>query len=82
MLDSLFPCISISNLFLSRFYNENVQASSTTDLRWMRGPNCAGHEARLDQCPGINIANVSGCFILSHAAVFCYKETSMRTGLV
>lgn len=46
---------------------------STSDLRWMRGPDCDGTERRLEDCPGINIGNVSDCFVLSHAAVFCYK---------
>ncbi|XP_053406028.1 deleted in malignant brain tumors 1 protein-like isoform X2 [Mercenaria mercenaria] len=56
-----------------KYYNTDVRMRATLDLRWMRGPDCNGTEQRLDDCPGIDVGNVSGCFVLSHAAVFCYK---------
>jgi len=46
---------------------------ATTDLRWIRGPKCKGTERKLELCEGITKPNVSGCFVLSHAAVFCYR---------
>jgi hypothetical protein len=66
--------------FLGRYYNVDVRMRATTDLRWMRGPDCNGTEKRLDDCPGIDIANVSECFVLSHAAVMCYKTEGKLSG--
>ncbi|KAL4227453.1 CD5 molecule-like [Mactra antiquata] len=57
-----------------KYYNEDVRLGATKDLRWMRGPDCTGTEHRLDLCPGINLYNISACFVLSHAAVFCYHN--------
>jgi len=56
-----------------RYYNEDVKMRATTDLRWIRGPKCKGTERKLELCEGITKPNVSGCFVLSHAAVFCYR---------
>ncbi|XP_052281888.1 deleted in malignant brain tumors 1 protein-like isoform X1 [Dreissena polymorpha] len=74
--DAMVICRQLGYLggYAFKYYNDDVKLRSTMDLRWLRGPNCTGSETRLEQCPGINVGNVSGCFVLSHAAVFCYRN--------